>query len=75
MPDWLDMPKRFNFVLDVLERQAASGPDRPALLSLDAGGGVVSRQSYADLCREQNVLFVAELLSWRVQKLILHPGG
>ena len=48
----LDVPQRFNFVLDVLERQAAADPDRPALLSLDAGGGVVSRQSYADLCRE-----------------------
>jgi acyl-coenzyme A synthetase/AMP-(fatty) acid ligase len=48
----LDVPPRFNFVLDVLETQAASGPDRPALLSLDAAGGVVSRQSYADLCRE-----------------------
>ncbi|HEY0408725.1 MAG TPA: AMP-binding protein [Candidatus Dormibacteraeota bacterium] len=48
----LDVPPRFNFVLDVLETQAANGPDRPALLSLDAAGGVVSRQSYADLCRE-----------------------
>jgi acyl-coenzyme A synthetase/AMP-(fatty) acid ligase len=47
-----DVPQRFNFVLDVLERQAAAGPDRPALLSLDAAGGVTSRQSYADLCRE-----------------------
>jgi acyl-coenzyme A synthetase/AMP-(fatty) acid ligase len=48
----LEVPRRFNFVLDVLEKQAASGPDRPGLLSLDASGGVVSRQSYADLCRE-----------------------
>jgi acetyl-CoA synthetase len=48
----LDIPQRFNFVLDVLERQAAAGPDRPALLSLDAGGGVTSRLTYAELCRE-----------------------
>jgi acetyl-CoA synthetase len=48
----LDVPQRFNFVLDVLERQAASGPDRPALLSLDAAAGVTSRWTYAELCRE-----------------------
>ena len=48
----LDVPQRVNFVLDVLERRAQSGPDRPALLSLDAAGDVTSRLTYAELCRE-----------------------
>jgi acetyl-CoA synthetase len=48
----LDVPERFNFVLDVVERQAATGPDRAALLSLDAAGGVTSRLTYAELCRQ-----------------------
>src|SRR3979411_1805038 len=47
----LEVPQRFNFVLDVLERQGASGADRPALLSL-AGGWGLPGQSYAALCRE-----------------------
>jgi hypothetical protein len=24
-------------------------------------------------CQDENTLFVAELLNWRVQKLLLHP--
>jgi hypothetical protein len=26
-------------------------------------------------CPSENEIYVAELLNWRVQKLILHPGG
>jgi len=26
-------------------------------------------------CPSENVLYVAELLNWRVQKLVLHPQG
>ena len=28
---------------------------------------------HAIACPSENVLFVAELLNWRVQKLLLHP--
>jgi acyl-coenzyme A synthetase/AMP-(fatty) acid ligase len=48
----LEVPERFNFVVDMVERQAATGPDRPALLSLDAAGEVTSRYTYGELCRE-----------------------
>ena len=34
----LDVPERFNFVLDVLERRAKATPDGLALLALDAAG-------------------------------------
>ena len=48
----LDVPERFNFVLDVLERRAAAAPDGLALLALDAGGAETARYSWARMARE-----------------------
>ncbi len=48
----LPVPERFNFVLDVLERRAASTPDGLALLSLDAAGAISARHTWADMARE-----------------------
>ena len=48
----LDVPERFNFVLDVLERRAKETPDGLALLALDAGGGETARYSWAEMARE-----------------------
>jgi acyl-coenzyme A synthetase/AMP-(fatty) acid ligase len=62
----VDVPQRYNFVVDVIDRRAASEPDRPALLSLDAAGGVVARQTYADLSREsRRMAHVLEALGVR----------
>ena len=48
----LDVPERFNFVLDVLERRAAATPDGLALLALDAAGAETARYSWAQMARE-----------------------
>ncbi len=48
----LDVPERFNFVHDVLERRAAATPDGLALLSLDAAGAETARHTWADMARE-----------------------
>lgn len=48
----LEVPERFNPVLDIVERWASEEPDALALLSLDGTGGVVARQTTADLARE-----------------------
>ena len=48
----LEVPERFNFVLDVLERRAKETPDGLALLALDAGGGETARDSWAEMARE-----------------------
>ena len=48
----LDVPARFNFTLDVLERRASAAPDGLALLSLDAAGDVSARHTWAELARE-----------------------
>jgi acetyl-CoA synthetase len=48
----LEVPERFNPVLDILEPWARTSPDDLALLSLDAGGDVIGRQSIEDLVRE-----------------------
>jgi acyl-coenzyme A synthetase/AMP-(fatty) acid ligase len=48
----LDVPERFNFVHDVLERRAADTPDGLALLSLDAGGAVSARHTWAETAKE-----------------------
>lgn len=45
----LDVPPRFNPVLDIVERWASDEPAALALLSLDGEGSVVARQSIADL--------------------------
>src|SRR5919198_6169083 len=48
----LEVPTRFNYVLDVLERRAEAGGDDLALLSLDATGATSARHTFAELCRE-----------------------
>jgi acetyl-CoA synthetase len=48
----LDVPERFNFVHDVLERRAAATPDGLALLSLDAAGAVSARHTWAEMAKE-----------------------
>jgi acyl-coenzyme A synthetase/AMP-(fatty) acid ligase len=48
----LDVPERFNFVLDVLEKRAKATPDGLALLALDAAGTETARYSWAEMARE-----------------------
>jgi acetyl-CoA synthetase len=48
----IEVPERFNAVIDIVERWAAKAPDDIALVSLDGGGGVVAEQTTADLARE-----------------------
>jgi acyl-coenzyme A synthetase/AMP-(fatty) acid ligase len=48
----LEIPQRFNFVLDVLEGRAAADPDALALLCLGGNGTETARYSFAELCRE-----------------------
>ena len=48
----LDVPERFNFVLDVLERRAKATPDGLALLALDAAGSESARYSWAEMAKE-----------------------
>ena len=48
----LDVPARFNFTLDVLERRAETSPDGLALLSLDGAGAVSARHTWSELARE-----------------------
>src|SRR5437763_11906285 len=48
----LDVPPRFNFVLDVLERRAAATHDGLALLGLGADGAETARYSWAEMARE-----------------------
>jgi acetyl-CoA synthetase len=48
----LDVPERFNFVLDVLERRATATPDGLALLALDAAGAETARYSWVEMARE-----------------------
>ncbi|HEV7686027.1 MAG TPA: AMP-binding protein, partial [Acidimicrobiia bacterium] len=48
----LDVPERFNFVLDVLEKRAAATPDGLALLALDSAGSETGRYTWASMARE-----------------------
>ncbi|MCW3012262.1 MAG: Acyl-CoA synthetase [Solirubrobacterales bacterium] len=48
----LDVPERFNPVLDIIERWAQESPDDLALVSLDGAGDTIARQSVADLALE-----------------------
>jgi acyl-coenzyme A synthetase/AMP-(fatty) acid ligase len=48
----LDVPERFNFVVDVLEKRAKATPDGLALLALDAAGAETTRYSWAEMARE-----------------------
>jgi acetyl-CoA synthetase len=45
----LDVPERFNPVLDIVERWASEDPIALALLTIDGEGGVVASQTTADL--------------------------
>lgn len=45
----VEVPERFNAVVDIIERWAAEGPDEIALASLDGTGEVVAEQTVADL--------------------------
>lgn len=47
----VEVPERFNAVLDILEPWAEEGPMMTALLSLDSTGGIVATQSAAALAR------------------------
>jgi acyl-coenzyme A synthetase/AMP-(fatty) acid ligase len=48
----IDVPERFNAVIDIVERWAQEAPEDMALVSLDGQGGVVAEQTAADLARE-----------------------
>jgi acetyl-CoA synthetase len=45
----IEVPERFNPVVDIIERWAEEAPGEMALASLDGAGGVVAEQSVADL--------------------------
>jgi len=47
----VEVPDRFNAVLDIVEKWASEDPDALAVLSLDGLGEVVAAQSAADLAR------------------------
>ena len=47
----VEVPERFNAVLDIVETWAAEDPDALAVLSVDGAGEVVAQQSAADLAR------------------------
>ena len=48
----VEVPTRFNPVLNIVERWAAQEPEALAVLSIDASGAVLAEQSTADLARE-----------------------
>jgi acyl-coenzyme A synthetase/AMP-(fatty) acid ligase len=48
----LDVPARFNPVIDIVEQWATQEPDALALLTLDGTGGVVARHTTAQLAAE-----------------------
>ena len=50
----IDVPERFNAVIDIVERWAAEAPADMALVSLDGRGDVVAEQTVADLARESS---------------------
>ncbi|TMM00196.1 MAG: acyl-CoA synthetase [Actinobacteria bacterium] len=47
----LEVPERYNPVLDIVEGWAAEDPDAPAVLSLDASGEIVQLDTAASLAR------------------------
>jgi len=47
----VEVPERFNAVLDIVETWASEDPDALAVMSVDAAGDVVAAQSAADLAR------------------------
>jgi acetyl-CoA synthetase len=48
----VDVPQRFNPVLDIIERWRADDPDAPALVSIGAGGELVAEQSVSALAAD-----------------------
>src|SRR4051794_14377446 len=48
----IEVPERFNAVIDIVERWAAEAPQDMALVSLDGAGDVVAEQTVADLAGE-----------------------
>ena len=48
----VEVPERFNPVLDIIERWCAEDPDAPALVSIGAGGELVAEQSVSALAAE-----------------------
>ncbi|MCW3065957.1 MAG: AMP-binding protein [Solirubrobacterales bacterium] len=48
----LEVPERFNPVIDIVEEWAAERPDDLALVSLDGAGATVAEQTVADVARE-----------------------
>jgi acetyl-CoA synthetase len=48
----LDLPERFNPVIDIIESWAADAPDDLALVSLGPDGGVVAEHTVAEVARE-----------------------
>jgi len=48
----VDVPQRFNPVLDIIERWRAEDPDAPALISIGAGGELVAEQSVSALAAQ-----------------------
>jgi acetyl-CoA synthetase len=48
----VEVPERFNAVVDIIERWADEAPDDLALVSLDGTGGTVAEQTVADLALE-----------------------
>jgi acetyl-CoA synthetase len=48
----VEVPDRFNAVLDIIERWAAEAPEDTALVSLDGQGAVVAEQTVAELAFE-----------------------
>ena len=45
----LDVPPRFNYVRDVVDRWASSHPDKLALIAVEPDGIMASRYSFADI--------------------------
>jgi acyl-coenzyme A synthetase/AMP-(fatty) acid ligase len=48
----LEVPERYNPVIDIVERWAQDDPDAPAVLSLDGDGAVVALQTVGELAAE-----------------------
>jgi acyl-coenzyme A synthetase/AMP-(fatty) acid ligase len=48
----VEVPARFNAVLNIIESWNAQEPNAPALVSIGAGGELVAEQSVSDLARE-----------------------
>ncbi len=45
----LDVPERFNYTLDVVDRWAADAPDKPALVAIEPDGHTAHRYSFGDI--------------------------